>query len=503
MLLKTQGLCKQFGSMYALKNIAMDIAAGEIHGLVGENGAGKSTLIKILTGVYTLDSGEIYWEDQKVSINNPKQSRNIGINVIHQDRHLIPSFNGVENVYLGLDYEINKGVAINWDKMKKKVNHVMEELGISVPLNIPAASLTPPQRTLLEIIRAMMTQCKLLILDEPTASLTDKEAEILFETIFKLQEKGTSILYVTHRMDEIFRLTNRITVFKNGQNVGTVATKETDKEKIISMMTDNWKSELIKANQKEIGEVMLSVKHIASKDQSVMDASFEVRAGEIFGIFGLGGSGRTELLECVYGYRPTIKGTVKLRGKELVARNPASSIKEGMVLICEDRRGKALVGSLSVKQNVVLSTINNYSNYGVVAEAKEIQDTKDKIEALSIKTNGYNQQVLQLSGGNQQKVVFAKALMSNPTVILCDEPTQAVDVKTRAEIHKLLQEKAKEGNAVVFVSSDLKEVLEVADSVQVMAAGRTKECFKNIDLTAEQILKCCYAGELDRGVTDE
>ncbi len=502
MLLKTQGLCKQFGNMYALKDIAMDIATGEIHGLVGENGAGKSTLIKILTGVYTLDSGEIYWEGQKAFISNPKQSRNLGINVIHQDRHLIPSFNGVENIYLGLEYEINSGVAINWDKMKEKVNNVMEELGISVPLNIPASSLTPPQRTLLEIIRAMMTQCKLLILDEPTASLTDKETEILFKTILRLQEKGTSILYVTHRMDEIFRLTNRITVFKNGQNVGTVLTSETDKERIISMMTDNWKREGVKANKKVLGEVMLSVKDMASKDRSVLEASFEVKAGEILGIFGLGGSGRTEMLECIYGYRPTIKGVVKLHGTELVSRSPWNSIKEGMVLICEDRRGMALVGSLSVKQNVVLSTINNYSRMGIVDESKEIQDTKDKITALSIKTTGYNQQVLQLSGGNQQKVVFAKALMSNPKVILCDEPTQAVDVKTRAEIHKLLQEKADEGNAVVFVSSDLKEVLEIADSVQVMAAGRTKECFENIDLTAEQILKCCYAGELDREVKD-
>lgn len=492
MLLETKGLSKRFGNMYALNNINFGIEEGEIHGLVGENGAGKSTFIKILTGVYRLDGGEIFWQGKKVEISNPHQSRLMGINVIHQDRQLVPSFTGVENVYLGLDYEVKNGFVVDWAKMAKKVNSVMEELGISVPLNVPASFLTPPQRTMIEIIRALMTKCKLLILDEPTTSLTDKETEVLFKTIGKLKGMGTSILYVTHRMDEIFRLTDRITVFKNGEMVGTVETASTSREKVISMMTDGWKSDTDKSARKR-GKVMLSVSNISSQDNRVKNASFDVHEGEILGIFGLSGSGRTELLECIYGLRPTASGTVRLDGKELKNRNPARSIKEGMVLISEDRRGMALVGNLSVKENIVLSTIDRYSRFGVVDEKRELSDAKEKMATLNIKAQSPLQPVNQLSGGNQQKVVFAKALMSSPKVLLCDEPTQAVDVKTRTEIHRLLREKAAEGCAVVFVSSDLKEVLEVADRLQVMAGGRTKECFENENLTSGQVLACCYA----------
>ena len=492
MLLQTRQLCKQFGGVYALRDIGFEIAEGETHGLVGENGAGKSTLIKILTGVYSLDSGEIYWNGERVNIRNPRESREIGINVIHQDRNLIPSFNGVENIYLGLDYEKKAALTIDWAKMKQRVMDVKQELGVSVDLNLPASALTPPQRTILEIVRAMMTQCKLLILDEPTASLTDKEAEMLFETIGRLKKRGTAILYVTHRMDEIFRLTDRITVFKNGQLVNTLETASVNKDKIISMMTDNWVSEKINV-AKEFGKDILKVDHIASRDGIVKDASLTARAGEILGIFGLGGSGRTELLECVYGYRKISEGTVTLDGHVVDKPTPANSIANGMVLISEDRRGKALVSSLTVGQNIVLSTIDRYAHFGIVDGRKEISDAKEKINRLNIKTEGPQQTVLQLSGGNQQKVVFAKALMSDPKVLLCDEPTQAVDVMTRLEIHKLLRRKADEGNAVVFVSSDLKEVLEATDNVLIMANGKTKGLFANDGLTAEQVLACCYA----------
>jgi len=491
MLLQTKNLCKQFGGMYALNNIDFEIAEGEIHGLVGENGAGKSTLIKILTGVYSLDDGEIFWNGERVEIHNPRQSRSLGINVIHQDRNLIPAFNGVENIYLGLDYERKSGFAVNWAKMRKRVDEVIAELGIEVELDLPASELTPPQKTLLEIVRAMMTDCRLLILDEPTASLTDKEAEVLFSTIERLKARGTAILYVTHRLDEIFRLTDRITIFKNGQRVNTVKTSEVDKDKIISMMTDNWKSDPLQGTR-NFGKTLLSVRNISSKDGIVKDASFEVRSGEILGIYGLGGSGRTELLECIYGYRPKAGGSIVLDEVPIETSSPEKSIKNGMVLICEDRRGMALVGSLSVKQNIVLSTIDSYARFGIIDESKELSDAMEQISALNIKTEGPDQTVLQLSGGNQQKVVFAKALLSEPKVFLCDEPTQAVDVKTRHEIHKLLRKKAEEGNAVVFVSSDLKEVLEVADNIQIMAGGRTKEFLENKDLTAEQVLSCCY-----------
>lgn len=492
MLLQTKKWCKQFNGIYALKDIDVEIKKGETLGLVGENGAGKSTLIKILTGVYRLDSGELYWEGAPTKILHPAQSRDLGINVIHQDRNLIPSFNGIENVFLGRPYEKRAGIAVDWKKMKQRATAVMEELGIDLDLTLPAALLSPPQKTMLEIVRAMMTPSKLLILDEPTASLTDQEAEMLFATIGELKKKGTAILYVTHRMDEIFRLTDRITVLKNGELVNTVDTQAVDKDQVISMMTDNWTSEKTETAH-QFGPAKLTVAQVSSKDGLVKDANFTVHAGEILGIFGLGGSGRTELLECIYGNRPLASGTIAIDGELVRKPTPARALKRGMVLISEDRRGKALVPSLNVKENILLSTIDDHSLFGVVQEKRELEDATMQIRKLNIKTTGPKQQVLQLSGGNQQKVVFAKALMSNPGILLCDEPTQAVDVKTRQEIHRLLRRRADEGNAVVFVSSDLKEVLEVADNILVVANGRTKEQFTNSGLTAEQVIAVCYA----------
>ena len=489
-LLRTEHISKTFNGIYALQDINFEISPGEVHGLVGENGAGKSTLIKILTGVYQLEEGKIFWEEKEVSIKNPVESREIGINVIHQDRTLVPSFNGIENAYLGREYE-KKGGRIDWKAMESKVKAVAKELEIEIDLSLSADELSPPQKTCLEIIRAMMSDCKLMILDEPTASLTDKESEILFRIIETLKKKGTAILYITHRMDEIFRLTDRITIFKNGKMVDTLPTNNTSKDDLIGKMTDQWVSEAI-IHKSTFGKPMLEVTNLSSKDGIVKSATLKVHTGEILGIFGLGGSGRTELLECIYGYRPMKDGTVVLDGQAYSNPNPSTSIESGMVLICEDRRGKAIIGGLSIKDNVLLSSMDSFSTAGVLNEKKEKAAVREKIEALAIKIAGMDQSIIELSGGNQQKVVFAKAMMTNPKVFLCDEPTQAVDVKTRNEIHKLLRKKADEGNAVLFVSSDLKEILEVSDNIQIVSRGYTKNLLKNENLVANEVLALCY-----------
>lgn len=490
MLLRTEKLSKSFNGVYALSNINFEVEAGEVHGLVGENGAGKSTLIKMLTGVYSIDEGTVFWEDQPVKIPNPSQSWTLGINVVHQDRTLIPTFDGVENAYLGREYP-HKGMQVDWKTMWETVEKTRDELGIELDLSKMAIELSPPQKTCLEIIRAMMNDCKLLILDEPTASLTDKESEILFDIIGKLKKKGTSVLYVSHRMDEIFRLTDRITVFKNGSMVSCVKTSEVDKDKLVSMMTDEWKGSDIVHNT-NFGKVLLEVQGIRTKDGVMKKGSLKVREKEILGVFGLGGSGRTELLEGIYGYRPITEGTVTIDGEQQNMLSPANSIKKGMVLISEDRRGKALVGNLSIKENVLLSCIDRYAKHGYLDEKKEKQDVSEKAEALKIRMTGLDQRIIELSGGNQQKAVFAKALMTNPKVFLCDEPTQAVDIMTRNEIHKLLREKADAGNAVVYVSSDLKEILEVADTIQLVVQGETRQLLVNENLTTTEVLSYCY-----------
>ncbi len=492
MILETKNLSKIFGRMYALKNINFSIKKGEIHGLVGENGAGKSTLIKILTGVYHLDEGEVYFDKQKVEIKNPAEARNLGINVIHQDRNLIPVFNGVENIYLGLKSERKNLFFVDFKKMKENIEKKMKDYQIDVPIDVLAKNLSSPQQTLIEIIRAMMTECKLLILDEPTASLTDKETKVLFDIIRRLNEKGTSILYISHRMEEIFQLTERITVFKNGEMVGTVKTSNTDKDKLISMMTDFWTSSKERVATKDFGKISYEIKNVSTLDNVVKEASFKVREKEILGIFGLGGSGRTELLEAIYGYKKIKSGEVFFEGEKLDKPTASKSIKKGIVLINEDRRGKSLIMSKSVKDNIVLSTLDNYVKKGFYRSKLEKKDATDKVDELKIKVSDIDQPMRELSGGNQQKVVFGKSLMSNPKVFLCDEPTQAVDVKTREEIHKLLRSFADSGSAVIFVTSDIKEMLNVADNILIMSQGRTWEQMENENITSEQILKYCY-----------
>ncbi len=478
--------------MYALKDINFSIQAGEIHGLVGENGAGKSTLIKILTGVYHKSAGEILVNNIPVDIQSPADSRALGINVIHQDRNLIPSFNGIENIYLGLPSEKKFLCTVDFRNMEKKIRSVMDFYGIDIPLDKLAFELSPPQKTLLEITRAMMTDCQLLILDEPTAALTDKETSILFEIIKKLHSNGTTILYITHRMDEIFQLTERITVLRNGTLAGTVQTASVSKNQIISMMTDNWNPEEKRQRKKNFGGIIFEVNGIATADGTVKNASFAVHRNEILGIFGLAGCGRTEMLEGIYGYKKLRKGQVIFRNKTLSRLSPSSSLEKGIVLIHEDRRGHSLVTSRSVKDNIVLSVINSYVKNCFFNGRQEEQDALTKIEELRIKTTGTDQQVEELSGGNQQKVVFAKALMCKPEVFLCDEPTQAVDIMTRTEIHELLRKCADNGKAVVFVSSDLQEILEVADTILIMANGYTYELIDNQNINSEHILHYCY-----------
>lgn len=497
MIVETKHLTKVFGSMYALDDINFSIKMGEIHGLVGENGAGKSTLIKILTGVYSLTDGEIFVNGEKANIKDPVSSRELKINVIHQDRHLIPSFNGIENIFLGLPSIKKKDkISVDFDAMRAKIEVIMQKYGIDVPLNLMAKELTPPQQTLIEIIRAMLSDCKLLILDEPTAALTDKETIILFDIIKKLNKAGTAILYVTHRMDEIFALTDRITVFRNGKMVETVNTKGTTKNDLISSMTANKleknNTTKIDHKNKEFGKVIYSVKNIATKDKVVKDASFSVHKGEILGIFGLGGSGRTELLEGIYGYKGIISGEVIYNNKKLSKLSPRNSIKNGIGLIHEDRRGHSLVINRSIKNNVVLPIIDSYVNKGLYDSKKENNDVNDKMKELNIKAVDNNQMVAQLSGGNQQKVVFAKSLIFNPEVFLCDEPTQAVDIMTRGEIHTLLRNKAKEGKAIVYVTSDLLEMLEIADNILIMANGKTHELINNNNVDSKTILQYCY-----------
>lgn len=505
-MLQVNQLDKRFGLHYALSNVSLDIKAGEIHALVGENGAGKSTLIKILTGIYPSDGGSIFWNEQKIDIDEPKTARKIGIQVVHQDRQLIHSFTGYENLFLGLSYPKQKlGFSISWKTMEQEAEQLKKRLGISLDLEKLADNMNPSEKTMLEILRAAMLDCRLLILDEPTAALNDEESELLFELIDRLVAKGTSILYVSHRMNEILRLSHRVTVMRNGKVAGTFATRDMNKEKLVQLMTDQdaiTKQQIerpIDSNKPEV----LKLERVSSADQKVQDVSLCVKQGEIVGIFGLAGSGRTELLETIYGTRKIQHGKVMLKEKLVTSFSPKRSLMRSVILIPEDRRGDGLVLDMSVRENMTLPTLPKFASFLRIKKKKEKADVDTWMEHLQIKATGSEQPIKELSGGNQQKVVFAKALLSDPILFLCDEPTQAVDVMTREEIHRLLIKQAEKNASVLFVSSDVQEVLDIADRIYIFHDGRTVAEFPNEELTAEQILQVCYNQRKQSDVINE
>lgn len=516
MLLETAALDKKFHGVYALKGLDFSLKEGEVHGLVGENGAGKSTFIKILGGVHEADGGSIRWEGNTITgAVTPEASRAMGINIIFQDNVLIPAFSGLENICLGHPYPVKRGL-IQWKEMERAASAKAEELGIRLDLKKPVFEMGPSQKKCVEIIRAMMNDCRLLILDEPTASLSDKETKRLFEIIRRLKERGTAVLYVSHRLEEVLALTDRVTVLRNGELAATVTTKETTKQELVRYMSGTENAAGPESTGVEVGSGVgqkagmpeaenmaaareahpaLEVRDIYSRDGIVRGASLAAEAGKITGLFGLCGSGRTELLECIYGYRKIKSGTVSINGSRSECLSPPESIRLGMAFICEDRRGMAMIPSFTVRENMMLSSIDKYSSRGFFLGKKADEKAREMIDALKIKCTGTGQKAAELSGGNQQKIVFAKALLTEPSIWLCDEPTQAVDVAARKEIHRLLTGEARQGKAVLYVSSDLTELLEVADTVAVMAAGKIVNTFPNQGLTQEAVLACCYEAE--------
>ncbi|RFU64638.1 sugar ABC transporter ATP-binding protein [Peribacillus saganii] len=494
-LLTIEKLTKQFGGNTALNSIDLVIRPGEIHSLIGENGAGKSTLIKMITGVYQPSSGNIAWEGQTVQINSPKEAQNLGINVIHQDRQLVSYFTGLENLFLNHPYPKKKAwFGIDWKAMKREAQTLQEKWGMNLPLHLPVSAFAPAERTLLEILRTMMSESKLLILDEPTASLTDKESELLFSFIERLKLQGVAIIYISHRLEEVIRLSDRVTVLTGGKLTATLEQEQLSKELLISKMTGGQEIERKKQPQtnRKNNEALLKVRNLRTKDQTVSNVSFHLKKGEILGVYGLAGSGRTECMEAIYGLRKLESGTIWYQNQEITNASPQKSLGNGMVLIPENRHGDALIMKNTIRENMTLPILKSVTKHGIVQRNIEITKVQEEMKRFQLKAIHEDQPVSELSGGNQQKVVFAKGLLSNPDIYLCDEPTQAVDVMTRLEIHLFLKDQALQGKGIIYVSSDLHEILEVSDRVVVFSEGKTVAELDNAELQPNDILDICY-----------
>ena len=502
MLLEARKLDKSFNGVYALKGLDLSLKEGEIHGLVGENGAGKSTFIKILGGVYTKNGGELSWNGAPFPADfGPVESRELGINIIFQDHVLIPAFSALENIWLGRPYP-RKGGLIQWKEMEKAAQKKGEELGIHLDLKKTIFQMTPAQKKCVEILRAMMSDCKLMILDEPTASLSDKETNLLFSIIRNLKAKGTAVLYVTHRLEEIMALTDRVTVLRNGELVSTCDTASTSQKELVRLMSGNGEADskhmmpdstCCSRSAATQSFPALTISHLSSADHIVKDASITVHTGRITGMFGLCGSGRTEFLECIYGIRRISGGTIEISGEKVKKPTPVNSIKKGIAFICEDRRRKAMIPSFTVEENMNLSSIDHYSKKGLFSTTAAVSAAKDMINALKIRCTGTSQPAYELSGGNQQKILIAKCLEASPQVLIVDEPTRGVDVSARNDIYQLLRSIAAQNVAVLLISSDLEEIELMADRVYVMHQGEiTHSALTELDINVETIMRVAF-----------
>ncbi|VBB05414.1 abc transporter [Lucifera butyrica] len=492
-ILAMRGISKFFPGVKALDKVDFSLFAGEIHALLGENGAGKSTLMKILSGVYRKDAGDILLDSRPVEIHNPRQAQALGIGIIHQELNLVPELTVMGNMYLGREPLTPVGF-IDEEAMKRKAAAVLKELGTAIsPLSI-VSSLSIGEQQMVEIAKALTYQTKILIMDEPTAALTEGETEHLFGVIRRLAAGGVGIVYISHRMEELFALSNRITVMRDGTYVGTVATSAATFDQLVKMMVGR---DMIARFPKQpciLGGEVLRVEHL-SRPGKLEDISFAVRAGEIVGIAGLMGAGRTELARAVFGADPQVSGEIYVGGRLQTIHSPADAIRAGIALITEDRKQQGLVLDLPVGENVSLAFLKQLSRHWLIDQSKEEEAVSEHIEKLKIRTPGRWQLVRNLSGGNQQKVVIAKWLSTAPKVLIMDEPTRGVDVGAKAEIYQIMNMLTAAGVGIVMISSELPEILGMSDRVLVMHRGRISAQMPVAQATQETIMAYAAGGE--------
>jgi len=486
LVLEMKNISKQFPGVLALDGVNLQLRAGEVHTLLGENGAGKSTLIKILSGAHKKDSGEILIDGELVEINGPKHSMKLGISVIYQEFNLNPYFSIAENIFLGKEF-VNKFGIINWKDTHAQARKIIDRVGLKRSTSTKIKDLSVGEKQLLEIAKALSLDSRIIIFDEPTATLSAKDVETLFDLIEKLKKENKSIIYISHRMEEIKRIGDKCTVLRDGKYIDTVDAKTTDREQLIRLIAGRKIDESVKKTPSNPGNVVLEVESLKAEEK-VEDASFFVREGEILGFSGLVGSGRTEAMKAIVGCMKKIDGEVKLNGKKVSYKSPCNAMKDGIVYLSEDRKKEGLVLCMNVKQNISLTNLKEIISKMAFSTKKEVKLAKKYVGDLKIKCSSENVQVKNLSGGNQQKVIIAKALFSKAKVLIFDEPTRGIDVGAKDEIYDLLVALANEGYAIIMISSDLPEVLKISNRVVVMREGKVSAVLENENLKQEEVL---------------
>ena len=470
-LLEMNDVSKRFLGVHALKGVHFDLRCGEVHALVGENGAGKSTLMKVLTGIHQPDSGEIFFEGKPYAVKNIGEAQNLGISMIHQELNMMNDLTVAQNVFIGR--ELKKGPWLDDAGMVRETQKIFDRIGIKIDPKTKLGRLTVGKQQMVEIAKAVSRDCKLLILDEPTAALTQTEIEDLFRIMGDLKAKGIGMVYISHRMDEISRISDRITVMRDGEYVGTVDTASVTKDDIINMMIGRVVYEDPKTHSEvpEDAETVLEVKNLSSGNL-FKDVSFKLRKGEILGFSGLMGAGRTEVARAIFGADPRDGGEIFVNGKRVNIKTPEDAVKLGIGYLSEDRKRYGLLLDKSVAENTALASIDKYTKGGIINDRQIKAEAREENAKLRTKTPSLEQLLKNLSGGNQQKVIIARWLIKNSDILIFDEPTRGIDVGAKSEIYTLMNQLAKQGKSIIMISSELVEILRMSDRILVMCEGR-------------------------------
>ena len=487
-ILQMKDIDKRFSGVHALKSVQFELRAGEVHALMGENGAGKSTLMKVLCGIHKRDGGEIILFGKSVNFSNIAESQKAGISIIPQELNMMNHLTVAQNIYIGR--EPVKGGFIDDARMERDAAQLFERIGIRIDPSVKLGTLTVGKQQMVEIAKAVSHDCRLLVLDEPTAALTQTEVEELFKIMRDLKAKGIGMIYISHRMDEINQISDRVTVMRDGEYVGTLVTKDTTKDEIVKMMVgrviygDKKAASTVPAD----AETVLEVRHLNSGN-TIKDVSFKLRRGEILGFSGLMGAGRTEVARAIYGADPFQSGEIYVNGKKVNITSPSAAVKHGICYLSEDRKQYGLLLIKSVAENSVLSSLDDYIHFGWIDDNKIKAAAAEANRKLRTKTPSMDQLLKNLSGGNQQKVIVARWLLRNSDIFIFDEPTRGIDVGAKSEMYELMEELAKQGKSVIMISSELAEIQRLSDRVIVMCEGRITGELDIKDATQEEIMK--------------
>lgn len=494
-IISISGVGKQFGAVRALDDVSFDVLPGELHAVMGENGAGKSTLMKILSGVITDFDGELRLQGKKVQFQSTRDAENAGVSIIHQELNLVEQLSVAANIFLGREIKLGIGV-LNQRAMDQATQKLLQQLESKISPKALVSSLRIGDQQLVEIAKAISLQANILIMDEPTSALTEAEVAKLYTVIDGLRARGVTILYISHKMDEVFRLSDRITVLRDGKFVKTVNRVDTTPREIAHLMVGRDIEPQNRTRDSQSGDVVLNVKSLSlpwpghSRRWRLKDISFQLRKGEILGIAGLMGAGRTELLECLYGASSIApQGTIEILGKKSQFRHPAQAMQAGIAMVTEDRKRLGLFAQMTVRENVTICTLKEWTTAGVVMPSKESGAVRSQIQSLSIKTDGPEAKITSLSGGNQQKCIIGRCLLTKPSILLLDDPTRGVDIGAKTELYRLMVRLADEGMAIIVTSSELPELLTVSDRILVLSEGNLTGEFSREEATEQKIME--------------